>query len=499
LRKACAAALTAVWVAAVLPGCQSHPGDPAVVAGAQGDLVGSSDGTVRVFRGIPYASAPVGGDRWRPPGPAPAWQGRRDAASFGPACPQPARRDRPAAVGRTSEDCLYLNVWAPTGAVDAPVMVWIHGGAFRVGAGSLPVYDGTSFAANGVILVTFNYRLGRLGFFAHPSLEVSGNFGFMDQVAALEWVQRNIGAFGGDPDNVTVFGESAGGASVLYLLTSPRGEGLFARAAIQSGGGMQVSRHLTERRGRRAPLMAEGIAWQGSDVSAHALRALPVDTVLGDGIGTVGGAGPVIDGEWIVGDPGARLLEGSFHRVPVLVGSNSHEASVLTAFGTDAEAAVAASAIDTERLRSIYPEDDWAARAWGDGAFVAGARLIARAVAEAGTPAWLYHFDYVLARRRGEIPGAPHGSEIPFVFNTLDRLPGSRLLVTEEDRAMARRLHSHWLSFARGGNPAGRVEGYWPAYVAAKDTLLYMGERVEAVGGFRRVQLDFHESRWPEP
>jgi len=492
-RLAALAGLILGWLA----GCQSPPpdGPTAVVSG--GTLAGRMEDGVHVFRGIPYVAAPTGEGRWRPPQPAPGWNGVRDAGSFGPACPQPERRDRPSGVGDTAEDCLYLNVWAPPDAADAPVMVWIHGGAFRLGAGSLPFYDGTSFAANGVILVTLNYRLGRFGFFAHPSLEENGNFGLMDQAAALEWVQENIAAFGGNADNVTVFGESAGGASVLYLLTSPRTEGLFARAAVQSGGGFQVTPYLTRRRGPRPSLMAAGMDWQGREVSAAELRALSVDAVLGGsriaGMGTVG---PVIDGEWVLADPGTRLLAGEFHRVPVLVGSNGNEATVLAAFGTDAARAVTAAGVSREDLRGLYPEDDWAARAWGDAAFVSGARFTARQIAEAGNEAYLYHFDYVLERRRDKVPGAGHGSEIPFVFNTLDALPRSRLLVTDADRAMARRLHSHWLGFARGGDPAGRVEGYWPAYTPANDMLLFIGERVEARGGFRRAQLDFHEQRW---
>lgn len=479
-----------------LAGCQSQTGGPAVASLPQGTLVGTTDGRVQVFRGIPYAAAPVGDLRWQPPAAAPRWEGRREATRFAPACPQPGRRGR-RAIGPTSEDCLYLNVWAPADAAGAPVMVWIHGGAFRVGSASQAFYDGSSFAANGVVLVSVDYRLGRLGFFGHPSLEVSGNFGLMDQVAALQWVRRNIAAFGGDPDNVTVFGESAGGTSVLLLLTSPKAKGLFHKAIVQSGGGTHVTRHLTERRGRRPSLMEEGVAWRGRQVSARELRAIPVDDVVGGGLGVIGAAGPVIDGEWVLDDPARRLQRGEFHHVPVMVGSNSHEASVLDAFGTDPARAVTAAGLTRQDLRALYPDDDWAARAWGDGAFVAGARLTAREVARAGVPAYLYHFDYVLARRRGKVPGAGHGSEVPFVFNTLDELPASRLLLTEEDRAMARRLHSHWLSFARSGDPAGRAEGYWPAYAPGKDILLYIGERVEPVGGFRREQLDFHEAQLP--
>ncbi len=489
--------ITAFLWLAVLSGCQSQVPVGPVVRVESGALQGESLDGVRVFRGIPYVAPPVGERRWRAPAPVEPWRGVRAARGNPPACPQPARRDRARRIERMAEDCLYLNVWTPPAAQGAPVMVWIHGGAHRIGAGSLPYYDGASFAANGVVLVTFNYRLGRLGFFAHPALEESGNFGLMDQAAALRWVKENIAAFGGDPNNVTVFGESAGGSSVLYLLTSPRTRGLFERAIVQSGGGLQLTRHLDRRRGLRPSLMAEGLAWQGRDTTAATLRALPVEAVLGDeplrGIGAVA---PVIDGEWILDDPAARLARGEFQRVPVLVGSNSYEASVLAAFGTDAASAVAASGVDVDALRALYPGEDWASRAWGDAVFVAGARYIARAVAEAGEDAYLYHFDYVLERRRDKVPGAGHGSEIPFVFNTLHALPFARAVVGDADRAMARRLHSHWLSFARGGDPAGRAEGYWPPYSADNDTLLYLGERVEPRAGYRRRQLDFHENRW---
>lgn len=507
MSEVCSRVLVVALVMMFSSACQSgvalDDGDGVLVQVAGGGMRGAQQDGVRVFRGIPYAAAPIGPLRWSPPEPAAGWRGTRDAMEFAAACPQPARRDRRRRIGPTDEDCLYLNVWTPAadnapGGSGLPVMVWVHGGAFRYGAGSLPFYDGASFARNGVVLVTFNYRLGRLGFFAHPSLDGGGNFALMDQAAALRWVRQNIGAFGGDAGNVTVFGESAGGASVLHLLTSPKAEGLFDKAIIQSGGGLQIDRHLTETRGARPSLQDEGVAWQGAATSARALRAIPaqavVDASAGGGVGSLG---PVIDGDWVLDDPGARLLAGRFHRVPVLVGSNSYEASVLTAFGTDAEQLLGAVA-GQQRLRDLYPDEDWADRAWGDGAFVAGARLTARAVAAAGVPAYLYHFDYVPERRRGKRPGAGHGTEIPFVFNTLDAFPGARLMLTEQDQSMARRIHSHWLSFARGGNPAGRAEGYWPAYAPDNDTLLWLGDPVRTETGMRYRQLDYQEDLWQQ-
>ncbi|MEZ5559821.1 MAG: carboxylesterase family protein [Pseudomonadales bacterium] len=468
----------------------------------QGPLVGERAGAVQVYRGIPYVRPPVGELRWRAPQPQPRWSLPRDAQQFGPACPQPARQDRATGIGSTSEDCLTLNVWAPDGAHRTPVMVWIHGGAYRLGAGSLGIYDGAAFAGSGVVLVTFNYRLGRLGFFAHPALPEAGNLGLQDQVAALRWVQDNIASFGGDPDNVTVFGESAGGSSVLYLLTSPRTQGLFHKAIIESGGGLQISRHLTAQRGRQRSLMAEGLAWQGADVSVAALRALSVDEVLGTDLigGGIGAVAPVIDGDWVTADPGVQLLRGAFRKVPVLVGSNSNEASVLAAFGTTPEAAVAASGVAADALARLYPDPDSRARqAWGDAAFVAGARLTARAVAAAGQPAYLYHFDYVLARRQGKVPGAGHGSEIPFVFANLGRLPMARLLVQDSDEAVARRLHQFWVRFAATGQPDGPstdVAARWPGYDPVADPVLLIDGRFRTVTGLRRDALDFHEQRW---
>lgn len=229
---------------------------------AAGEVAGVTADGVAAWKGIPYAAPPTGPLRWAPPQPASAWRGVREAIAAGPACPQPDRGDGGGAGAppAQSEDCLTLNVFAPAGAKNLPVMVWIHGGAFRLGYGGAPIYDGAAFAHQGVILVTINYRLGLLGFFAHPALaaaakpgEPLGNYGLMDQVAALRWVQENIAAFGGDPRNVTAFGESAGGSSLVYLLANPATKGLFAKAIVESGGGLQRPGGLAdaERRGRR--------------------------------------------------------------------------------------------------------------------------------------------------------------------------------------------------------------------------------------------------------
>lgn len=479
----------------------------AEVTTRSGVVAGVEQSSVLVFKGIPYARAPIGALRWHSPEPAPVWAESRPAQDFAPSCPQPQRRDRRVEVGTTSEDCLYINVWSPGLAGRHPVMVWIHGGAFRVGSGSVPVYDGSRFAASGIVLVTFNYRLGRFGFFAHPALgDDLGNFALADQIAALEWVRDNIAGFGGDPARVTLFGESAGGASVLHLLVSPAAAGLFQGAIIESGGGHQLDPHVSEPRGSRKSLLDEGIVWAhalGIPESGRAddLRALATDVVLGSrsidsGIASVG---PVIDGRIVPADPGVLLLRGTAPRIPVIVGSNSFEASVLAAFGTDGETVVANADVDRNQVAVAYGAlsgEALADRLFGDASFVAPARHVARSVAANGGTAFLYHFDYVATRRRGRVPGAAHGSEIPFVFGNLDRLPFASALVTDEDRAMSELMHRYWVNFAKTGTPNGVGLPHWPAVQARGEETLVFASRVRVEPAFRSEALDLHQRRW---
>ncbi|MCS0581785.1 carboxylesterase family protein [Massilia pinisoli] len=426
-------------------------GSGPVVAIDTGKVQGAVAGGVASWKGIPFAAPPVGALRWRAPQPAAAWSGVRQAQAYGNDCMQLPFPSDAAPLGTPpAEDCLYVNVWRPA-AVRAtqklPVIVWIYGGGFVNGGSSPPTYAGAALAKQGVVLVSFNYRLGRFGFFAHPQLtqqangagEPLGNYGYMDQLAALRWVKRNVAAFGGDAANVTIIGESAGGMSVNALLTSPQAQGLFAKAVVLSGGdGKSPDPGLAavERIGANFAA-AKGIA--ADDPHAlDKLRALPADEVV-DGMNLANRApqdpatyfGPFADGKVAV-DSGAAFASGRFIKVPVMIGATSADIGGKTGF------------------------------------MVAGARSLAGRLAAQGVPVYAYRFSYV-ADSIGK-PGAQHASDIPYFFATVDVKYGAE--ATKKDVAMGRTMSAYLVNFAKKGDPNGGGLAAWPRYAGDKDVIM---------------------------
>jgi len=461
-----------------------------------GELVGLARENANVFRDIPYAAPPVGPLRWKPPRPAAAWQGERQAILAGPSCPQPMRADgtpnEGGANGPTSEDCLQLNVFAPKNARHAPVMVWIHGGSHRRGAGW--IYDGSNFARDGVVLVAINYRLGALGWFAHPTLtkdagaEPVANYGLMDQIAALKWVQRNIAAFGGDPKNVTVFGESAGGMSTLALLATPAAKGLYAKAIVESGAGWFKPTTLAQEEAKGAAALAKLGA--PATATAKELRALPVEQL----VGLDANYGPVTDGKLMTETPSQALADGRFADVPLIIGSNSGEDSLL---GPGPIPAERLTPFLTPAVRAVYAEeaakggDQLVARALFTDWLMGGPARWVAARAAAGQPSWLYYFSYIGDRFRPAKTRASHADEIQYVFEYWGRrTPMS--VVSDEDKRMATLMHACWVAFAKTGAPKCGSEA-WPAYDPAKDQLMEFGASSGVRAHLRKAQLDAQE------
>jgi para-nitrobenzyl esterase len=489
--------LSALLAAALLAGSAAcaQPAEvhaPVRVKVEGGVLVGVAHAQADVFRNIPYAAPPVGPLRWKPPQPPLPWTGERPAAYPGPSCPQPMNPDGSpnlgAANGAVSEDCLQLNVFAPKAARRAPVMVWLHGGGHTTGAGW--IYIGDSFARDGVVFVAINYRLGALGYFAHPALtreaapgEPLGDYGLMDQIAALQWVRRNIAAFGGDPDNVTVFGESAGGASTLALLATPAARGLYRKAIVESGGGWQPPISLAEKETQVVQALAA--AGVPAKASAADLRALPAEALVSLPLP----AGPFVDGRLMTETPAQALADGRFDDVPLIIGSNSGEGSLVHAF----RSAAAAPAELSPAVRAAYADEAAGGEAaldetiFGDRFMTAPARWVA-AKAAGGQPAWLYYFSYVGSRFRPRSTRAAHAAEIQYVLEYWGRrTPASQ--VSDEDRAMARLMHACWVAFARTSVPSCGTEP-WPAYDPHADRLMEFGSPSGVRTDLRKAKLD---------
>jgi para-nitrobenzyl esterase len=467
-----------VALAALLAGSGIAGAEPArpVVRIDTGAVAGTTDDATLVFRGIPYAAPPVGPLRWKAPAAPIAWSGVKDASHYGAACPQGSEHKEPwAQVGPQSEDCLFLNVWRPKRTGTYPVMVFLHGGGFTYGAAGVPLYDGKHLAERGVVIVTMNYRLGRLGFFAHPALTAEdpngelGNYGIMDQIAALRWVRRNIAKFGGDPANVTVFGESAGAGTVQILMASPASTGLFQKAVSESGSGGSA---LAPIRGGAVNAESLGVRWAESiglkDATTAQLRAIPLaDVIKGRGF-------PFIDGKVVVWSPGDAFRLSKEMRIPFMVGSNSNEGSLV---GNNA-------ALAKPVLGNAYP-DLLAAYAARPGSMSRGAAIdlledaasvlpsltLADMHAANGGKAYGFYFDQVSVDERPGTLGAQHGGEIEFLFGNK---PVEHAW-DAEDAAVSKLMGDYWVRFAKTGNPNGAGAPVWRAVTTQPTAYLYIG------------------------
>lgn len=434
-----------------------------------GELQGVVAGEIVSFKNIPYAAPPVGNLRWRPPQPVTPWPGARQADKVGALCMQAINpTDNGVGPPPASEDCLTLNVFAPAmkSSRPLPVMFWIHGGGFVNGSGTAALYDGTELAKQGVVVVTINYRLGRFGFFAHPALsEPQGNFALMDQIAALQWVKRNIGVFGGDPGNVTIFGESAGGAAVNTLMISPPARGLFHKAIAQSGLGRERRMLLDRKSPEGKPsALEEGVKFAEQlglvNADATALRAVSADAIV-KATDPSAYVSPIIDGKLVPEHVDVAFAAGRQAPVPYLAGSNALE----FAFYSESLPGLLGEALRVSpeqraRLVAAYGgEENYKTNILSDVLFTEPARELTRLHAKAKHPAYLYRFSVLSAHAPPNIKAAPHAQERQHVFKTLKTSPWP---TDANDERASDLMSAYWVAFAKTGNPNGGGRPEWP-------------------------------------
>lgn len=458
----------------------------------QGTLQGVSEAGVSVYRGIPYAQPPVGWLRWRAPIPATGWTGVRDAKAFGSACLQPPQAPNglySGGMASMSEDCLTLNVWAPIGARKLPVMVWIHGGALLGGSSSEPLYDGAKLAKQGIVFVSINYRLGLLGYFAHPALsaespqKLSGNYGLLDQIEALRWVRDNIEAFGGDPGQVTIAGESAGGLSAIALMASPQAKGLFRRAIVQSG-------YMPAYRVLHEPTLGQPSAEAGGEAlgkaagatTADQLRATDLVTLFKAGLATGWQPEPVIDGVTLPRQLVETFARGEQAKADVLAGFNEGEIRSLPFLMPPAPPTTEAYVADVRKrfgakadtYLAVYPGEDPKSDVMAsirDGLYGFAAQYLVRQQAAVGQGGYLYYFRHATPAQKARDLVAFHASEIPYVFGQVGEGAAlgpnwPRPPLTPEETALSDAMLNYWVSFVRTGTPTAPGETAWPRFAA---------------------------------
>jgi para-nitrobenzyl esterase len=510
-RKRCTALLSAIAAAATLLVADNSAAAADTrpeVTTRQGRAAGVVRGGVAVYYNLPFAAPPTGERRWRAPRAAATWPGLRDASEPGPGCVQELDRGGDQFPHGTAEDCLYLNVFAPGDAGPGhryPVMVWIHGGSFRWGSAMDPAYDGSAFARAGIVLVAINYRLDRLGRFAHPSLtatqhnEALGNYGLMDQVAALQWVRNNISAFGGNHRNVTIFGCSAGGVSVDFLMTAPAARGLFHRAIAQSGSVVpEGERQLSRPAGRFRPLEQDGIEFAryhglaGERATAAELRALSAEQVIAYP-NKEPSMQPVVDGRLIREEPALVFARGQQAHVPFMSGAATFEASLIKPFRLPLQAVLLDTSrtvaervyatTEPERLKDLY---------FGDSLFLSTAYFLTAQMGRVRQHGYLYEYGYVNEEQRLKNPGAYHCSETPRLFGTEWRGEAA----TAPDRAMGDVLRQYWVAFARNGKPAAGSLPAWPANTESRPQLLSLTAEPRAVAAPHAERMALHMRRF---
>ena len=497
--------------------CASEPPDPFLVQTDAGPVQGfapEGSADIAAFLGIPFAQPPDGELRWRPPQPADPWTEPLVASDHAPVCPQP-RAQLP-----QSEDCLYLNVWTPTDRADSeplPVMVWIHGGGFVGGNGRLgeaPVTGrGAGLARRDVVVVSIQYRLGVLGFFAHPALateaeaagEPEANHGVLDMVAALEWVQHNAAAFGGDPERVTIFGVSAGGMAVNTLMSAPAAEGLFHRAIAESGYGAWSLPHISEARwglpsarDQGAELIDDGFDL-GEAPSGAGLRAIPFEELIAQR----GSFWVPIVGTVLPDEPGIVFARGEQHDVPYITGGNSFEGTIFRAFAMAPDDYFAAFGDREQQARSLYGADEGtddddervaAATLFGDQRYVISARYLAEQMKTVSSPGWAYYFQFVPEAQRETFPGAPHGSEVAYAFGDTNN-PESERYPGASGAALGEAMVGYWTRFAASGDPNGDGAPEWPGYDGDSDTWMVLdAPEPKATPGVLKDKLDLLEA-----
>jgi para-nitrobenzyl esterase len=506
-----------------------------------GSLQGITEYNMNVFKNIPYAAPPVGDLRWRPPQPAATWSGTRDASQFGDSCPQPYVKNLSAGLGLPgNEDCLKLNVFTPLKpARDLPVMVWIHGGGLIVDGAKDAQFTPINLVKNGVIVVTFDYRLGSLGFFASQELiaeakakgEPVGNYGTMDQIAVLKWVKRNIAAFGGNPNNVTIFGESAGGRSVTWLMVSDAARGLFHRAIAESAQQSPI-RGMTDKRLGMAPEteisanFMKGLKVQ----SLKELRSLPAQKLVLTAADFEKGefGGPFIDGQILKGDPIPLFAAGQQAKVPFMIGTNSWDSSFLVPAQPSMAGLAKMLHEDPKILKQLYDkvQDQCIASsdAMGDMFYRGSTKLLADSM-NGIAPGYAYYFDYLTKNIRPAYPGVPHTFEISYVFGSYPLMPQAPKIVESsanrcarieqatmdlkqkgiwskywypitdkndpQDIAMSEKMSASWAQFAKTGNPNVDGQASWPIYNLKSDVMRNFSANSETITGLLKERVDY--------